>query len=479
MNRIDLESGLTEIGLSRGDTVLLHSSLSSLGTVDGGAETVIEAFLSVLGPDGTLVVPTFGSLGIITESLKNRPEAVPSIHPRASVAAIGAHAEDICRDHWKAETAHTIDTPYARIADLDGYVILMGVDQDRNTTLHAVEALLELPYLNRTQEMTFSTPDGDVTRSWPHFPGPHRDFIGLDRLLREEGIVQVNRIGNAVIRKMKSRDLIDRLFSVGKLDAAFMLCDNPECADCTRQRAAISRKRYSDEDFVVAASGLLAGRYVPQMIETCKSIGIDAIELDYIQGEPVQLIPRERLSTAVAELDQGGCKVISLRASAITEDIASLLDTAVACGLHRVVLPLTEEAADLAESAAQQGVSLSFFNTYLGGVLVHEKMAGLRREGLSANLTLNPANFAKAGEKPFLKSYGSKLKPFMDQLDVEDCTFDGRFTSLGRGNAEIKELISILRCSSFAGYMVLGAANQNVGDLGSAAGAFLHLLDGI
>jgi aminoglycoside 3-N-acetyltransferase len=477
MNREELEAGLRKLGLTGGDIVLLHSSLSSVGKVDGGADTVIDAFLSILGSEGTLVVPTFGALGVIPETLKKRADAVSSIHPRASVASIGRKAIEICSDHWKAETAHSHQTPYTRIADLGGYVCLLGVDHDRNTTLHTVEALLELPYLNRTPEVTFSTPVGEITKSWPHFPGPHRNFIGLERLLQEEGIIRHGKIGEAVVRLMKSRELIDKLLTTGTIDPDFVLCDNPNCEDCLHQRAAINRHRFAREDFVIAASGLLAGRYVPQMVESCKSQGIDAIELDYIQGEPVQLIPRERLSAAVSELKEGGCAVVALRASSISEYAPSLIETAAECAVPRVVFPLTKEATDLIPLAAEQNISLSFYNTCLGSVNVFERLSALAETRQKVNLTFCAANFAGAGEKPFLTSYNSKLKRFTDQLDLEDCTFDGTPARLGRGNAEIKELISILRCSSFSGYMVLGAGNRFIGDLRASTDAFLHLLD--
>ena len=98
IHKKDIVSGLKKLGLKAGDVVLLHSSLSSLGHVDGGAETVIEAFLAVLGAKGTLVVPTFGKVGVVTEVLREDPRAVKSFHPVACVAAIGAKAEEICRE---------------------------------------------------------------------------------------------------------------------------------------------------------------------------------------------------------------------------------------------------------------------------------------------------------------------------------------------------------------------------------------------
>lgn len=477
MTQQDIEAGLTELGLKEGDTVLLHSSLSSLGYVEGGVDAVVNAFLTVLGPSGTLVAPTFGKLGVVTETVKARGNAVGSIHPRASVAAIGGRAEEICRAHWKAETAHGEETPYARIVDMGGYVCLLGVDQDRNTSLHTAEALLGLPYLRQTQEFTFDTPEGEVTKSWAFFPGPHRDFIGLDRMLREQGIVRVGRIGKAVVRLMPAREMVDALLAFGRKRPDFTLCDNPNCADCVRQRAALNRDRFSREAFTLAAAGSLAGRYVPEMVETCRAAGIDAVELDGAQGLPVQMMSADEVKAAVAALEAGGCEVTALRASAAPADVAAFARTATACGVNRLVLPLAPGVDRYAQAVADAGLGLSLYNANLGGAAVFERMSDLQSRGLEAGLTFSAVNFARAGEKPFLSSYGNKLNRFMDQLDVEDCAFDGTSTVLAGGNAEIKELVSVLRCSSFDGYLVLGTANRAVGGLADAAVGFLRLLD--
>ena len=478
MTQQDIESGLRKLGLKEGDTVLLHSSLSSIGYVEGGADVVIDAFLAVVGPSGALVVPMFGKLGVVTETVRARQEAVCSIHPRASVAAIGGRAEEICRGHWKAETAHGKDTPYSRIADLGGYVCLLGVDQDRNTSLHTAEELLRLPYLRQTQEFTFDTPEGEVTKSWALFPGPHRDFIGLDRMLREQGVVRTGRIGKAVVRLMPAREMIDSLVAFGRRHPDFALCGNPNCADCVRQRAALSRDRFSREAFSLATAGSLAGRYVPEMVETCRAVGIDAVELDGVQGLPVQMMSADEVKAAVASLEAGGCEVTALRASAAPADVEAFARTATACGVNRLVLPLAPGVARHAQAVAEEGLGLSLYNANLGGAAVFELMSDLRRRGLEAGLTFSAANFAQAGEKPFLSSYSNRLKRFMDQLDVADCTFDGTSTVLAGGNAEIVELVSILRCSSFDGYLVLEAANRAVGGLADAAAGFIGLLEG-
>jgi len=111
MTKQEIIAGLQRIGLTKGDKVLLHSSLLSLGKVDGGPDAVIDAFIEVLGSEGTLLVPVFGALGILTDTLKKRPGAIISPCPVGTLAALGADAEAICHDHWRADTAHGKDTP--------------------------------------------------------------------------------------------------------------------------------------------------------------------------------------------------------------------------------------------------------------------------------------------------------------------------------------------------------------------------------
>ncbi len=472
----DIERGLRELGLGAGDVVLLHSSLSSFGTVDGGAKTVVEAFLSVLGERGTLVVPTFGELGVITDAVRDDPRAVRSVHPLAGVAAIGADAQTLCRDHWKAATAHAEGTPYLRIAERGGYVCLAGVDQDRNTTLHTAEELLRLPYL-RDRTVTFDTDEGEVTRTVQHFPGPHRDFIGLDRRLRRAGVVRLGRIGNAVIRLMKSRALIDACLEAGRADAAFVLCDNPNCADCVAQRAALRRDRFGRETFTVVAASGLCGRTAGEMIEALQASGIEHVEVDLVQRRPVHRLSAEDLCSAVQALRDGGCEVVAFRCGSVPESVEGLMDRAVDNHVGRVVLPLSAASQQHAALAAERGLRLSLVNVGQSAAAASRALTGLRDDGADVGFAFNGAAFARVGEHPFLHSFRQTLRRYVEQLDVEDVCFDGTPQPLGRGNAEVKEMVSILRCRSFDGAMVLTSPNRLMGDLRAAADRFEALLD--
>ena len=478
MKQHEIESGLKKLGLKKDDIVFLHSSLSSLGNVEGGVDALIDAFLNVLGEDGTLMAPTFCS-GIVPETLSKRANAVNSIAPSASVAAIGAQADALCKDHWKAPIAHAKDTPYMRLVEHGGYVCLLGVDQDRSTLLHTAEELLRLPYLKERGPEEVETPEGKASKTWKFFPGPHRNFIGLDRLFRESGKMKMGRIGNAVVRLIKGRDLVDLALEAGRKDPAFALCDNPNCRDCILQRADLRRARLKEESFTVVAAASLAGRYIPEMVENCKAAGIDHIELDAVQGQPIQTISREKLVGYIKELSREGVKVTALRPSAVTSELDDIFQAASESGVNRVVLPLTSFSAEHLKKATEKGVSLSFGNTGLDTLGTVSALQPLKESGQDFGLAFNCAQFVCAGEKPFSGEGRPKLARIADQLDLEDCTWDGTPQPLACGNGEVKEMLSILRCASFSGYVVLGSGNRWVGDLRDAAKRFMELLESL
>ena len=160
INKQDIRRGLDQLGIGKGDHIFVHTALSSFGRINGGASTLLDILLDTVGPEGTVIVPTFETdddvfdptksetgLGALPRELRQRSESVRSRHPMASVAAVGAKAQWLVKDHERARLAHGNNTPYTRLAGLGGKILLLGVDQDRNTCLHTAEELAQLPYL--------------------------------------------------------------------------------------------------------------------------------------------------------------------------------------------------------------------------------------------------------------------------------------------------------------------------------------------
>ena len=57
ITKSDVLSALSQAGLKKGQSVMVHTSLSSIGYVCGGAQTIIEALIETVGDEGTIMMP--------------------------------------------------------------------------------------------------------------------------------------------------------------------------------------------------------------------------------------------------------------------------------------------------------------------------------------------------------------------------------------------------------------------------------------
>lgn len=227
-----IAEALKRLGLRSGQHVLVHSSLSSLGRVDGGAAAVVQALLDVLGPDGTLLAPTLtgnewiepgsewhfdaetteGWTGAISETVRSWPGAVRSLHPTHSVAAIGAAATTLTQGHEDCITPCGAGSPYRRLADeSSGKILLLGCDHESNTTLHAVEEIAEVPYHLHEQPIHATIRSGSATlkrTTWIHRYGTPRRFNAIEPLLLERGMEVRGQVGNAEARLISAADIV-------------------------------------------------------------------------------------------------------------------------------------------------------------------------------------------------------------------------------------------------------------------------------
>lgn len=228
----EIVRGLREGGLHSGCQVLLHSSLRSLGTVEGGAPTVIDAFLEVLSPKGTLVAPTLtgneslcaanppvfdvqssrGWTGAIPEALRSRPEAVRSWHPTHSAAAIGLLARELTRHHVDSATPCDEISPYGLLAQMDeAFVVLLGVDHESNTTLHHVEEMAGSDYHMQEEPALAVIRSGDIEirrTVFLHRYGQARRFGAVEPMLVERGIQRSVAIGSATVRIVRTQPMV-------------------------------------------------------------------------------------------------------------------------------------------------------------------------------------------------------------------------------------------------------------------------------
>ncbi|HEX7002602.1 MAG TPA: AAC(3) family N-acetyltransferase [Trueperaceae bacterium] len=248
-----LALGLRNAGLESGQTVLVHSSLSSLGWVVGGPVAVIEALLIVLGPSGTLAMPSHNGencdpslwqnppvprewwqtiresmppfdpektptrgVGVIAEAFRSWPGVKRSVHPTVSFAALGPRASLITANH-DLEDALGDGSPLARLYDLDASVLLLGVGHASNTSLHLAEARAR--YRGKVWQETGSAVLRNGRREWVEYRPLDYDSDDFDALgsdFEAAGAVRVSKVGQAQLRLMSQRELVE--FGVGWLE---------------------------------------------------------------------------------------------------------------------------------------------------------------------------------------------------------------------------------------------------------------------
>ena len=158
-----IKNDLIKIGIKSGDVVMVHSSLSSMGHVDGGANTVIKALLDVLGDEGTLLFPSFTykevtqtllfnineskvCVGLIPETFRNYKGVIRSMHPTHSVCAIGKYASEMIDDHHLDESPMGINSPFRKLAKYNGKLLMLGCGLYCNSFIHAMEEVCNVNY---------------------------------------------------------------------------------------------------------------------------------------------------------------------------------------------------------------------------------------------------------------------------------------------------------------------------------------------
>ncbi len=243
--RNSLTADLRRLGLAEGMTVLVHSSLKSLGWVNGGPVAAIQALQDVLTPAGTLVMPAHTGdlsdpaywqnppippswhdlvretmpvfdprltptrgMGRIAELFRTWPGVRRSFHPQLSFAAWGKQAEFVTANH---ELANALGegSPLARVYDLDGYVLLLGVGYDSNTSFHLAEY--------RAGKNKPFTAGGPMIRNGRHQWTTYNDIEFNEELFPQIGaemeaqtdIVVIGQVGSATCRFFRQKSGVD------------------------------------------------------------------------------------------------------------------------------------------------------------------------------------------------------------------------------------------------------------------------------
>ncbi len=242
--RNTLRKDLRRVGIQPGQSLLVHCSLSKIGWIAGGAQALIEALLDAVGPEGTLVFPSFTAgltdpacwecppvpkswwpvireemtpfnpattpcrgMGQVAELFRTWPGAKRSYHPQNSFAALGAKAEDYTRTHHLRE-AMGVRSPLGALYEDGAKVLLLGVGYRNCTSFHLSEALC--PDFPKESEAGPILKAGK--RHWVQFERPAHDascFPSIGEDFEKSFAVPLGRVGSAPTRLLSMPQLVD------------------------------------------------------------------------------------------------------------------------------------------------------------------------------------------------------------------------------------------------------------------------------
>lgn len=249
-----LAEQLRACGLAEGQTVLVHMAMSKLGWIIGGAQAVILALLAAVGESGTIMMPTNNSsnidpweaqnppipeqwwqtirdhipaydllttpseeMGRVPELLRTWPGAVRSDHPAFSLAALGPNAGYLVADHAITEDAGD-RSPLGKLYELDGHVLLLGVEHWNNTSLHLAEFRADYPGKRNLSTGSAILVDGQ--RQWVTYEvldTYYKDFGEIGDAFDAAHKIAVQKINEAEVRFFRQRLVVD--FAVAWIEA--------------------------------------------------------------------------------------------------------------------------------------------------------------------------------------------------------------------------------------------------------------------
>ena len=245
------------MGILPNDTVLIHTSMHAVGHLENGADDVIDAFLECLD-EGLFLVPTHTwasvganqpvydvrttvpCIGTLPRVAAFRKDGVRSLHPTHSIWASGIGAEDFIKNEENAPTPGYPGFAWEKLGRIGAKILLIGVGNDKNTFIHAVEELADIPDRLRKDPYKVTIYDQNGNCSSHLFSGHYcsrskdvsAQFVNFEKPLIELGAQTFGQLGDATVRIVDARacrDIILKICSRADRD----LCI--ECMDIPRE----------------------------------------------------------------------------------------------------------------------------------------------------------------------------------------------------------------------------------------------------
>ena len=227
LTQADIEADLIRIGLEKGRIVEVHSSLSSLGWVDGGPSTVVDALMNVISAEGAIVMSAYPvskilplseeerawgilakvqtydedyrgptGMGVITDEFCRRPGTI-----------LGPNKHRVCA--W-SRNAEQLSQGYQVLLEMDGWVLLLGVDIERCSSMHQAEKYPLPPevtrYLKLPDEIRQWYPSDDFYLAYGQTP--ENAWLKIQAEAEQRSLIKIGQIGQATCRYFKARPVV-------------------------------------------------------------------------------------------------------------------------------------------------------------------------------------------------------------------------------------------------------------------------------
>lgn len=251
-----LFNDLRKMNLKSTDTVLIHTSMKAIGEVEGRADGFIDIMCEYF-KDGLLLIPThtwdnvtkdapvydvsstIPCIGIIPTRAAFRKDGYRSLHPTHSIWGYGKNAQEFLKGEETATTPAPIGGAWARLTDVNAKILLIGVGHNRNTFIHAVDELVDLP--NRLHPTPFNITIIDQNKNefhtsfHCHYCTKSDDvsqyFVNFEKAFVELGAQYIGKLGNAevkIVDAKKIQDILVRIYANAKEDLCISYMDIPE-----------------------------------------------------------------------------------------------------------------------------------------------------------------------------------------------------------------------------------------------------------
>jgi aminoglycoside 3-N-acetyltransferase IV len=253
MRVLEVLEQLRRLGVEEGGVLLVHTSFRAVRPIDGGPAGLISALRQAVGVDGTLVMPSWTEsdtepfhplrtpaatdLGVVADTFWRLPDVLRSAHAFAFAAA-GPEAAGIVADPLPLPP-HRAESPVGRVHDLDGQILLLGVEHDANTTIHLAEVLAGVPY--GVPKHALDMQDGVPVRV-DYLENDHccQRFALAGEWLEENKLQKQGPVGHGTARLVRSRDVVRVTCERLRRDPLLFLHDPSDgCEECDDARASI------------------------------------------------------------------------------------------------------------------------------------------------------------------------------------------------------------------------------------------------